>query len=140
MSRDRIQRLAFEQLAGFLEAVQESVIKVVPQDSIQQRTFEQFADFPEVGKGVFFLYLSREEFLQREKCIEMLKQLMNVSKTVLQDGVQRWYEKTSGDWNQKGKRRRRKPKFNGTGWKAPPAEHEAVVCFCFGSCFRCCTL
>ena len=39
VSRDRIQRLAFEQLAGFSEAVDEYVIKVVPQDSIQQRTF-----------------------------------------------------------------------------------------------------
>ena len=34
--------------------------------------------------------LSRDEFQQREKCIEMLEQLMNVPKTVLQDGVQRW--------------------------------------------------
>ena len=53
VSRDRIRRLAFEQPAGFSEAM-ESVIKVVPQNSIQQRTFEQFADFPEVVKESFF--------------------------------------------------------------------------------------
>ena len=55
MSRDRICRLAFEQLAGFSEAVEESVVKVVPQDSVQQWTFEQFADCPEVVKESFFL-------------------------------------------------------------------------------------
>ena len=48
VSRDSIQRLAFEQLAGSSEVVEESVIKVLPQDSFQQRTFEQFADFAEV--------------------------------------------------------------------------------------------
>ena len=89
VSRDRIQRLALEQHAGFSEAVEGSVIKVVPQDSIQQRIFEQSADFQEDS---FFLYLSREEFQQREKCVEMLQQLMKVPKTVLQDGVQRLYE------------------------------------------------
>ena len=41
VSRDRIQRLAREQLAGFSEVVEESVIKVDPQDSIQQRIPEQ---------------------------------------------------------------------------------------------------
>ena len=30
VSRDRIQRVAFEQLAGFSETLEESVIKVVP--------------------------------------------------------------------------------------------------------------
>ena len=55
VSRDRIQRLALRQLAGCLEAVEESVTKVVLQDSTQQRTFEQFADFPEVGMESFFL-------------------------------------------------------------------------------------
>ena len=55
------------------------------QDSIQLRTFEQFADFPEVVKESFFLYLSQEEFQQREKCIEMLKRLMKVPKIALQD-------------------------------------------------------
>ena len=125
VSQDRIQRLVLEQLAGFSEAVEESVIKVVPQDSIHQRAFEQFADFPEVGKEPFFLYLFWQEFQQREKCIEMLKQLMNVPKTVLQDGVQRWYEKTGGGWNQKGKRSRRKSMFYGTEWKASLAEQSA---------------
>ena len=56
VSRDRIQRLALKQLVGFSEAVvEESVIKVVPQDSIQQPTFEQFADFHRGSEGVFFL-------------------------------------------------------------------------------------
>ena len=55
----------------------------------------------------------------------MLKPLVKVPNTVLQDAVQRWYEKTGG--NQKGKRRRRKPKFCGTGWKASPAEQSAEV-------------
>ena len=77
VSRDRIQRLA--RAACWLD---EFVIKVVPRDNIQQRTFKQFADFPE---GVLFWYLSREEFQLRDK----LNQLMNVPKTVLQDGVQR---------------------------------------------------
>ena len=35
------------------------------------------------------------------RCVEMLKQLMKVPKTVLQDGVPLWYEKTGGGWNQK---------------------------------------
>ena len=98
VSRERIQRLAFEQLAGFSEAVEESVIKVVPQDSIQQRTFEQFSDFPEVLKESFLCFLSRDEFQQREKCIEMLEQLMNVPKTVLQDRVQRWCAEQSAEF------------------------------------------
>ena len=38
VSRDRIWRLALKQLVGFSEAVEESVIKVVHQDSIQQPT------------------------------------------------------------------------------------------------------
>ena len=98
VARDRIQRLAFEQLAGFSEAVEESFIKVVPQDSIQQRTSEQFADFPEVVKESFFLFLSQDESQQREKCIEMLEQPTNVPKTGLQDEVQRWYAEQSAEF------------------------------------------
>ena len=78
-------------------------------------------------KESFFLYLFWEEFQQREKCIDMLKLLMKVPKTVLQDEVQRWYERTGGGWNQKEKRRRREPKFHGTGWKASPAEQSAEI-------------
>ena len=71
---------------------------MVPQDSIQQRTFEQFADFPEVVKDSFFWFLSRDEFQQRETCIEMSEQLMNVLKTVLQDGGQRWCAEQSAEF------------------------------------------
>ena len=42
--------------------------------------------------------LSRDEFQQREKCIEMLEQLMNVPKTVLQDRVQRWCAEQSAEF------------------------------------------
>ena len=50
----------------------------------------------EVVKESFFLFLSRDEFQQREKCIEMLEQLM-MPRAVLQDGVQRWYAEQSAE-------------------------------------------